>query len=112
MYKIKSDKDVFEYVLGLKSRKMSTRKIAEDYGSPITCADISRLLHGIFPKGTAKRAVLELPPIVRVELITSTPAPDGTQILEVRECIQCKQHRPFVPNVPSRRRCYSCSPKR
>ena len=62
------------------------------------------------PKDPVLRQKLGYPIFTKVELITSTPVPDGTQILEVRECIGC--HKPFVPNVPSRQRCYLCAPKR
>lgn len=67
-------------------------------------------VQGYEPKCPELRRKLGFPIFTKVELITSSPAPDGTQILEVRECCYC--HRPFVPNVPSRRQCYSCAHKR
>jgi hypothetical protein len=66
--------------------------------------------HKYEPKNRELRRKLGYPVLVQIELITSVPVQDCTQILEVRSCCRCQ--RPFVPNVPSRRKCYSCSPKR
>jgi len=42
---------------------MTLRQIAATYGQLITHGDIARILHSIFPKGTAKRAALHLAPV-------------------------------------------------
>ena len=66
MYKPKDEADLSQYVLGMLAFKMTTRSIAASYGDPITCADISRISRGKYPKGEGKRLALGLPPICPV----------------------------------------------
>jgi hypothetical protein len=47
----------------MKARKMTCVEIAGKYGKPVTAADISRILHNVFPKNQAKREALGLSPI-------------------------------------------------
>jgi len=46
-----------------KNAGMSLRQIAKIYGSPITHADIERILAGVFPVGMGKRRALHIPPV-------------------------------------------------
>lgn len=108
----------------ITTHNITQDRLCADYQHNTSWEDVGRIygvsaglaykiaVQGYEPKSPELRRKLGFPIFTKVELITSTPCQDGTQILEVRECIHCEQHRPFVPNVPSRRRCYACSPKR
>jgi hypothetical protein len=63
MYKPTSERDVLTTIQRQKETKMPHWKVAESFGPAITAADISRILHGVFPKGEAKREALGLPPV-------------------------------------------------
>jgi hypothetical protein len=63
MYKAKIEPDVLTDIQVQRAAKKSLRQIAAAYGRPITHGDIGRILHGVFPKGEAKRAALRLPPV-------------------------------------------------
>ena len=62
-YRARNEADVLADIQTQKDAPTSLRKIAAGYGKPITHGDVWRILHGVFPKGEAKRAALHLPPV-------------------------------------------------
>jgi hypothetical protein len=109
VYKSQNEEDVSKVVLEQKRQNMTTRKIAEIYGAPITCADISRIYHGKFPKGKEKRIALGLPPTSNIAIIGGGDVPNGSQAIRALRC-ECGQY--FIQNHPRRSHCFICRPAR
>ncbi len=96
------------YVQRLYAEKQSLRRIAnEDFGGRVTHAVIQRILDGQEPKDQRNRSALGLVAYAYVYVVTGGEVPPGAQVVSAMQC-ECGQW--FIPNTPSRRRCFICSP--
>ena len=101
-----TEKELSTYLTEKRLKETSLRALADQFGDPITYADIHHALHGKFPKSTKKRAALGLPPYSSVVVVEGN-VPNGTQVLCADLCA-CGQW--YIKNHPRRRKCFSCSP--
>jgi hypothetical protein len=86
-------------------KQCSWGKIGDFYG--VTKATVWGIANEDYdPKDAVIRAILHLPPLSTVTVVGPGAVPDGTQVLAARQCRDCG--KPYVPNTPTRVKCYEC----
>ena len=75
-------------------------RLATRYG--VSTGTVWRMARGIEPKAAASRRAFRLPEAVGAE----------TQYTAILHCVIRTCRKPFIPNHPSRRKCFECSPPR
>lgn len=65
---------------------------------------------GYEPRSARIRNALGLPPNVSLNLVDDTLVYEGSQVGASSRFCRCRQ--PFIPNTPTRIRCFICSPSR
>ena len=110
-YKTKTEQDVLTDIQAQRATPMTLRQIAATYGQLITHGDIARILHGIFPKGTAKRYALHLAPVCPActQRLPRQPRPLPAWLLEaVQNLVELEKKA----SHPTRARVYARGGKR
>jgi hypothetical protein len=89
-----------ERINRLLATPLSYITVAASYG--VSTGTLWRMGHGIEPRADKARRAFGLPAALG----------PGTQYAAVRYCKVKGCHKPFIPNTPTRRRCFECRPVR